>query len=373
MKKIIFFLFLFNFSSLLFSLNFVSADIISINAGGSEELVINPNNYLDGFFSCIPDTCSKLGYACGEWANGCGRNLNCGTCPDGYTCSGGICTGTSPGGGGGGGGDSGGETIPAYLFVTPSSINLTLSFNNQTKMSQRSTQNIYIVNNATTNITLPISQVGLDNVIILGNSSVYLKAGESKTISVDFIAPFEERDFNGSIKIGDKKVSVYLHVTSNPLWFDSNIVVLNKDYKISQGDLLKTRVELVPMGEKSRLDVTLNYVIKDMEGKIYLTKSETVLVEQRTGFERNFDTGMLPLGKYVVYLDLIYPGGVAPSSAHFDIIEKSAKDIFGIILFILVILILLIAMLLIFFLIMKRRKKEEEESDKELDKEIEPL
>ena len=57
-------------------------------------------------------------------------------------------------------------------------------------------------------------------------------------------------------------------LTSNPLWFDSNIVVLNRNYQVSQGNLLKTRVELIPMGEKSRLDVTLNYVIKDTSGKV---------------------------------------------------------------------------------------------------------
>jgi hypothetical protein len=110
------------------------------------------------------------------------------------------------------------------------------------------------------------------------------------------------------------------------------------------------------------LDVTLNYVIKDFSGKTYLTKSETLLVENRMNFDRNFDTGMLPLGKYVVYLDVIYPGGVAPSSAHFDIIEKSAADIFAIILFILIIGILIILIFLIILFIKRKKKNQQENS-----------
>jgi len=362
------------------SLSYASADVISVNSGGNNELVINPETYIDGFFSkiCVPYTCFSLGYNCNSWDDGCGKTLNCGTCSSGYTCSSGVCTGTTPGGddggaggGGGGGGGSDGGLVASSLIVDPNSINLTLSFNDQTKMSQRATQKIYITNNGTTDLTLSVSQTGLDNVIFFENTPIIVSPGQTQTLPIDFVAPLEQKDIIGSIKITNsntgayKEIPVFLHITSNPLWFDSNIVVLNKDYKISQGSLLKTKVELVPMGEKSRLDVTLNYVIKDMNGKIYLTKSETILVEQRINFERNFDTGMLPLGKYVIYLDLIYPGGVAPSSAHFDIIKKSASDIFGIILFILVIGILFIAIFIIFLLIRKKKKKKEEVEETE--------
>ena len=41
-----------------------------------------------------------------------------------------------------------------------------------------------------------------------------------------------------------------------------------------------------------------------------------------SNFKRNFDTGQLPLDKYIVGLELVYPGGVAPSSAHFEVVEK---------------------------------------------------
>jgi hypothetical protein len=339
----------------------VNADIISVNSGGSTDLIVNPDTYIEGFFDCIPQTCAKLGYNCGSWDDGCAKILDCGSCGAGFTCSSGICTAIPPGGGGDAGGGGGGAgTITSPIIVIPSSINLTLSFNNQTHMSQRITQKIYVTNNGTSTQNLSISQSGLGNIIILGTNSLALASGETKELLVDFVAPLEERDFSGYIQVGPRRISVFLHVTSNPLWFDSNIAVLNRDYKVSQGNLLKTRVELVPMGEKSRLDVTLNYIIKDVSGKIYLTQSETVLVENRMNFDRNFGTGMLPLGKYIVALDLIYPGGVAPSSAHFEVVKKSAGDIFGMILFFLVLGILLIVILIIILLIRKKRKENEQ-------------
>ena len=163
--------------------------------------------------------------------------------------------------------------------------------------------------------------------------------------------------------LGFKKVALFIKVTPNPLWFDSNIVVLNKDYLVSQGGQLRTKVELTPMGDPSRLDVTLSYVIKDYTGKVYLTQKETLLVEKKMSISRNFGTGKLPLGKYTIALDLIYPGGIAPSTAHFEVTKKTAGDVFGIVLFFLVFLILIIIFFIIFFLILKKRRRDKEEAE----------
>ena len=44
------------------------------------------------YTQCFPQTCSSLGYNCGTWDDGCGSNLNCGTCGSNYTCNVGVCT-----------------------------------------------------------------------------------------------------------------------------------------------------------------------------------------------------------------------------------------------------------------------------------------
>mgnify|MGYP001574184307 FL=1 len=107
-------------------------------------------------------------------------------------------------------------------------------------------------------------------------------------------------------------------------------------YLVKRGKELRTQVTLIPLGDDNRLDVTLNYVIKDYDGKVYLTKSETLLIEKRIDFRRDFDTGILPLGKYIIGLELVYPNGVVTSSAHFEVVERIAFS-FGSVIYYLIV------------------------------------
>ena len=165
--------------------------------------------------------------------------------------------------------------------------------------------------------------------------------------------------------IDGKNVTVSLNVQEKLLLFDSNIIVLNKDYLVPQGEKLRTSVTLIPIGDKERMDVTLNYVIKDYEGRVYLTRSETVLVENQVNFKRNFDTGVLPLGSYIVGLELIYPNGVAPSSAHFEVVIGGQSTFFGRIVFFLVNSILIILILIIALIVWRTIKKDERKKERE--------
>jgi len=338
---------------LILILPLVSADVISLNSGGDNTIIINSDIYIEGFFSgeaCIPTTCAALGYECGAWLDGCGGILNCGTCPTGYTCSSGTCVVEGGGGGGGGGGAA------TTITVAPTTIGLDLAINTNIE------QTINVTNRGSGSIAVPISQTNLDNMVILEETSLTLAAGETKQFDVIFVASDETGIFTGYIHVGSISIPVSLDVKTKLLLFDSNIVVLNSDYKVSQGSDLRTRVTLIPMGDPERLDVTLNYVIKDYDGKIYLTQGETVLVEDKMNFRRNFGTGSLPLGNYIVGLELIYSGGVAPSSAHFEIVRRTAGDFLSSIMFILIIAILIIAILIIILLIKRKRDKEKQQS-----------
>lgn len=328
----------------------ISADIVSVNSGGNPELCINPGGNMEDCFFCFPKTCSQLGYDCDSWSDWCGGTINCGTCASGYTCSTGVCTAVpvTPSGPGGGVG-----APVENIVIVPREINLKMAVNTNKK------EIIKITNKGSSSKKLSIRQKGLDKMVILGDTSITIAPDETKELEVIFVASDQVGIYTGKIIIGGYAVLVTLNVKTKLLLFDSNIVVLNMNYQVSQGDELRTKVELIPMGDEERLDVTLNYVIKDYEGKIYLTQSETVLVEKKINFKRNFKTGMLPLGDYIVGLELVYPGGTAPSSAHFEVVKKSPEDILGIILFFLMVLILIVAILIVIILILKRRKEEE--------------
>ncbi len=206
--------------------------------------------------------------------------------------------------------------IPPEIEVEPTEINVRLVVNTDKEYI------IKVTNPSNSKKTVQVSHKNLDNMVILGEDSLELEPGETGDLRVIFVALNETGIFIGKIIIGNKEVLVSLNVKTKLLLFDSNIVVLNKDYIVEQGDKLRTQVSLIPRGDKERLDVTLNYVIKDYGDRVYLTKSETLLVEEEFDFERNFNIGLLPVGKYIIGLELVYPGGVAPSSAHFKVIER---------------------------------------------------
>jgi len=337
----------------------LGADVISINSGGSNELVINPDTYIEGFFSCIPYTCSVLGYGCGTWSDGCGGTLDCGTCASGYTCTSGVCIAK---GGGGGGGGGGGELPPNYVLITPAMINLSLTYNPEISTSQRVVQKIHIQNVGYPSLTFSVTTSNLTGMVFPQSNSVTVNTDQTAELIVDIVSPLQDGNFLGNIILesnttGKRNIPVFIHVTSNPFWFDSNIVVLNKDYLVEQGDKLETQVTLIPMGDPTRLDVTLNYVIKDYKNKIYLTQKETLLVEKQMNFKRDFDTGILPIGKYIVGLELVYPGGIAPSSAHFEVIEKVPLSFFGKVIYFLIIMILLVLIIIIALLIRRFAKQ----------------
>lgn len=346
----------------------LKADILSVNSGGSGNITMIPDTYIEGFFSTFP-YCGNGVIDGGEQCDG--SNLNGATCAtqgfssgtlscsssctfDTSSCASAAGTGGTSGGGGAPSGGSGVYVSPKTLTASPTEFNINLAVNTNVERL------VTITNVGSSAVNLSISQTNLDGMIILGANQILVAPGESNSFSVVFVALNETGIFTGKIKVGSLEIPVSLNVKTKLLLFDSNIVVLNKDYLVQQGDDLKTQVTLIPLGDKERLDVTLHYVVKDYDGKVYLTKSETLLVEKQINFKRNFDTGILPVGKYVVGLELVYPNGVAPSSAHFEVIPR--KFSFGNIVYYLVIAILIIGILILAILIYSWIKKRREEN-----------
>lgn len=347
----------------IFFINFIpniSADIVSVNSGGSEQIIVNPDIYIEGFYSGGFCGDGIIDIALGEQCdNGAANGACAATCST--SCTTNSCEVTPPGGGpgGGGGGGGGGAAITQNLAISPNVFDVTLAVNTNLQ------QTITVTNLGGYTTTVTVSKSMFDenanpiDMIILDATSFTLNAGESRDIGVIFVALNDTGIFTGNIRVGNVDIPVTINVKTKLLLFDSNIVVLNKDYIVVKGDDLKTRVTLIPIGEKERLDVTLDYTIRDYSGKVYLTQKETMLIEKKINFDRNFGTGSLPIGRYVVGLQLKYPNGVAPSSAHFEVVTRTPVT-FGQIVLWLIILIIIIAIIIIIIIVYKRRKKEQE-------------
>jgi uncharacterized membrane protein len=348
MKKYILFILI----SFIFFISFVSADVISVNSGGDNGMIINPDTYIEGFFNCVPKTCSYFGYNCDNHDDGCGITMNCGICSSGYTCTSGVCTAVPVTPGTGIPGEGTGTPPGVILDIIPKEFNLRMAINTNKP------EIIRITNKGTSNGKIMISQSNLNNLVILDQNSIEIAHGETKILNVIFVAPTTPGIYTGRILIGGETVLVTMNVKTKLLLFDSNIAVLNKDYLVGKNEELKTKVTLIPLGDQERLDVLLNYTIRDYEGKVYITQSETVLVDKQIDSRKNFDIGLLPLGNYVVGLELIYPGGLAPSSAHFEIVEQTPGRFFGKLIFWLITFIILVFIMIVILMIKRRRDGE---------------
>lgn len=376
MKKGAFFIFNILIFVAVFQLSGINADVVSLNSGGGKGLVINPDIYLEGFFSGEPQVLSSCGNGILEEPYE--------ECDDGNYESGDGCSATcqdeeDEGGGGGGGGGGTTPQIPGqpYIRVDPNEIRRAMLLNTNLEETVGITN---LDKDSSTNFSISAVNFHPDLIVSFWDERnnewtdsfrLRMLAGEIYELRIRFSAPNSTGRYNGTLVIDGKNVSVSLNVQEKLLLFDSNIIVLNKDYLVPQGEKLRTSVTLIPIGDKERMDVTLNYAIKDYDGKTYLTRSETVLVDNQVNFKRNFETGVLPLGSYIVALELIYPNGVAPSSAHFEIIVGGQSTLFGRLVFFLVnsiLIILLLIMILIIWRTIKRiqDKKKIQEKEKEL-------
>lgn len=299
----------------------VKADVMSINAGGSNQTAVTPDKYIEGFFSSLPIIAVE------------------------------EVPPTPPHGGGGGGGG----VPPLNISVSPSNLSIDLAIGTVVQRTVKITN----LGRSPVNVTVGPVNVGGANVL-LENTALMIPAGGSVDLNIAFNALETPGIYTGTIGVDGKQIFVSLNIKTKVLLFDSNIAILNYGYKLQQGELLKTKVSLIPFGDQERTDVSLIYTIRDYSGKIYLTKAETMLVQDLVTLQRDFDTGNLPVGNYIIGLELTYPNGVAPSSAHFEIIPKPGASLISRIILFLISLILLLLIIILIVLIRRRLKQKEQ-------------
>lgn len=171
-----------------------------------------------------------------------------------------------------------------------------------------------------------ISINSIDSGLILDVSSLELnfrlEPGESKILKIKLNAPDKPGTYYSKFKVNHKEVLITFDVSSSETIFDISIVVPDEVKTISLGSVLESQVTFIPMGENARFDVTSKYVIKDFNGKMFLSESDTFLIDGPKTFKKKFNTVNLPEGDYFISMELTYPNGVAVSSSYFKVKGK---------------------------------------------------
>src|SRR3989344_2355124 len=160
---------------------------------------------------------------------------------------------------------------------------------------------------------------------------VRLQPGESQALNLVFQAAEDQKPdvYAGriSLKSGalEKTISTIIEVDSAKPLFDVYVEVLPQYKSISPGEDIFIEVSLFNVRGFGRVDVNLEYSLKDFEGNIIAKEDETVAVETQAKFTRELlvPSDIVP-GTYVASVKVTFEDSIGTSS---DVFEAKAKTL----------------------------------------------
>jgi len=312
-----------------------------------------------GFFFCTPTTCSALGYNCGSVDDGCGGNLNCGTCSSGNTCSGGTCTQ-----GGGVVGSSGGSTTSQEIFTVDKTLIKTLI-----KQGETSREIIEIKNNLDSTINFQIKS-SLNQFMVISEESFSLAPKSSKSLFIDIFAKQNEipNAYTGRMTVTGNGITQIINLIidvkeRNP-FFDVAVDILTKE--VSAGGDAKAKFSISNLGDLNNMDISLYYAIKDFDGKVISFKEENIAINKELNLTRKLNIPKdTPVGDYVFYLKTSYNNITASSAENFKVTKQVTPSLFLILLIFCTVLVI-VTFIFIIILLRKFRFHLEQRNEKEI-------
>ncbi len=256
------------------------------------------------------------------------------------------------GGGGGGGGAALIVTEISGLIIIPQSFNLpaTAGINSSAKLA--------LTNTRDAELSIRLSVANINEIIEFEETDISILPGETKIIKFKIIPPNEPGVYTGKISLiaggGRTEIPFALNVNSGLSLFDVSINLDEKYKTIKEGEKIKGQITLIQAGLQEKIDVAINYIIKDFNGKIYSGVSETTSIFREKTFEYEFDTSSLLAGEYVIGIEVIYSGGVATASHQFKVTETIVKKIGWLTI---IEIILILSIILVLVIIAKKYKQ----------------
>ncbi len=253
----------------------------------------------------------------------------------------------------GGGGGALAEIIEDFSF-DPEELKVRIVLNDVKE------REIKIKNTGENNITIKVrlEGEGMDKVILFKNNELSLGVGEEGIIKLNITAR-ELEIYAGKIILSSprktKEVLVTINTQSKETLFDISLAI--PENIVKKNEALKAQINLIPIGEKG-VDITLKYLIKDYKGKAYYEESETFYVDEQKSFAKEFKTGKLEYGSYVLGIEMTYAGGFASTSVHFEVKEEEKPSTFikAYYIYFIILIMLIIVILFVIFELKKMQK-----------------
>ena len=161
-------------------------------------------------------------------------------------------------------------------------------------------------------------------------------------------------------------------------FFDVIVSIPLKYQQVMQGEEIVAGVNIIKIQQLGIVNVVVDYIIIDAEGKVVATVTETISVDKVLNYLKEIPLpSTLGPGKYTFTVRVAYGSNVAYSSSSFEIIEKPAKKpaLFGqaisftygklfspsILYGMMVVIVMIIIILFLVILLLKRRRKKKKQ------------
>ncbi len=225
--------------------------------------------------------------------------------------------------GGGGGGSSADTKKKSYDFSVDQ-----ILIKVSSKVGETYKQAFKISNPNDISMTFEVSD-NLNDFLFISESNFEIPAKSERIIYFTFVATSEtEPDvYTGKVLVksqySSKEIPVIYEVNSKRVLFDVSVNIPAKYRNLNRGDDLFFQVNLLNLGEIGKVDVLLEYAIKDLEDKLIMKSSDSVAVETRASFSKEI---VLPInikdGDYVIFVVAKYGDSVSTSSNLFSVGKK---------------------------------------------------
>lgn len=199
------------------------------------------------------------------------------------------------------------------------------SFLVEIKQGTSVTRAFEIVNGGTKDLSFKIYVEGAKEMILLSSEAISLNSGESKVVTVDFIAELSTLagQYYGSIVVeGPETVVIPVVINVNDANLDFEVVVdVLSDYEnVKPGREVVALINITNSGDAILSDIKLLYSIKDFYGNIYDSFEEVVSLDTGLVLEKKL---IVPeeilLGKYLFYASVSNEKDIAISSDIFTV------------------------------------------------------
>jgi hypothetical protein len=261
----------------------------------------------------------------------------------------------STGGGGGGGGIFGITSKVTSFNISTDEIKIS------TMEGKVITEKIIVKNNLNKYMEITLTSQNLEDFLVLKENKLNLAPNESKEISLDFMIR-EGTPLNmylGKLILTNnnneqKEILTVIEVQSEGALLDVTAEIQPEYLEVSPGHDILAKISLLNVkSSDKRRDISVEYIIKDENGKEILEDKETIAVETQTSWVKRFKIPSgVEYGKYVLYVKTTTEEGkVASASDTFNVVFFGISKIS-----LLAISFIIVIMIISYFITRKIRK-----------------